>query len=229
MEKEKVKELGKQEREIFVWLGNELHRTVLLPNKRKVRDIFNRLGHVVISPKNYVKSGYTITVDGYIKDKPRQDGYCKLYISYYYIYYNKAGEQCAIRSFPYGDKYGSFVGIYMAIYNFSNHFFRRYRERFLKDPRIPIKDVIETFMNNNKSFSLVDSAKKFPKNYDGEVVHKGIPYVVIKIPDGICFSYVTRDIENGTLVFDVTTFITNEMLKGGQKFLDEIDYNQVNL
>ena len=119
-------------------------------------------------------------------------------------------------------------GKYMVAYScldkkitiFSPHFFLRYRERILKNESLPMLDVIDTYIRNNKALmsfvinrELVEAYRCFEKNYSDEKIN-----LVASTADGFCFSE-----EHGNVTI-VKTIISREMLTKAQKpFLLELE------
>lgn len=112
-------------------------------------------------------------------------------------------------------------GKYMVAYScfdkkitiFSPHFFQRYRERILKDESLPMLDVIDTYVRNNKALmsfvinpKLVAAYQCFEKNYSDEQIN-----LVASTAGGFCFSE-----EHGDVII-VKTIISKEMLTKAQK------------
>lgn len=93
---------------------------------------------------------------------------------------------------------------YNSIIKLSMHFFKRYRERYLKDENLSLKDTIKIFFERNPT----GRCKTIPTGYISEC------------PDGICISNdKRRKVHNNFGYNQITsfnTFLTREMLNKGQ-------------
>lgn len=204
-------ELCKEFSEIFEYLVELTLKKVVIPGRHKLLEIHKRTKkNVPLKPRDYEYRGNIFSTDGMVIVHGNYEA--GIWLEFSTNIHNSKGIYESYRVVP------DFENDVLFIFHMSNHFFKRYRERFLEDETIPIKEVIETFYANNPRM-IVLGEDAYPDDY--ECYHKGEPSTAIKVRDGVCFSFMSDF--GGCIFIDVSTFITDSMMREDQKFLGEVD------
>lgn len=103
------------------------------------------------------------------------------------------------------------AGKKMEFYHYTSHFIKRYNERFLKDPKLPVLETFKRFLVSNMD---LNAQSKTPGTYESDIM--GI------VNQGVIFG--TAQYHGYDLYITYKTYISNEMiLKFQESTLRDID------
>ena len=205
-------------------LEREIIDKIILPGKRKIKEIYQRTKmSVPIKPRTLEFDGNDFIVSG----RAYWAGGDKFGLSLeaYTIVYNSQGDKEAIMFGPSNREEYSYItesyeeGIY--VFKISNHFLKRYRERFLEDKTLSIEETMVEFFRTNSHVIAIGTESYPPDLPPDFMTHKGEASTVLKLGGGVAFSFAV--LWERFMLFNLCTCVTDQMLKENQEFMKHID------